>query len=131
MLRAPLQSLDAAGFRCGIYMKNTTRRSIPQGFFHAPIAEAFEGPRAGQGDPGGGAGSPRPFIRMRRYRTGGSAAGEGVRGGAPGPFIRMRRYRTGGSTAGEWLVATGGSAPRTKYSRIAPGSSGETGSPLS
>src|SRR3990172_9598765 len=106
MLRVPLQSLDVSGFRCGIYMKNTTRRSIPQGFFHAPTAEAFEGPRAGQGDPGGAAGSPRPSVRMRRYRT-------------------------GGSTAGEWLVATRGSVPRTKYSRIAPGSSGETGSPLS
>src|SRR3990172_942059 len=95
MLRAPLQSLDASGFRCGMYMKNTTRRSIPQGFFHAPIAEAFEGPRAGQGDPGGGAGSPRPFIRMRRYRTGGS----------PRMITRMKSIQIG--TARRPLVAVG------------------------
>jgi len=64
MLLVPLQRLDVSGFRCGMYMKDTTRRSIPQGFFHPPIAEAFEGPQAGHGDPGGGAGSARPSVRI-------------------------------------------------------------------
>jgi len=41
MLLVPLQSLDVSGYRCGIYIKHTTRRNIPQGFFHPAIAEAF------------------------------------------------------------------------------------------